>query len=237
MESATPKMPVELLCGLLCDDTIWSPVAERLRESGAGVAIRSFAGFSSITAMAEALLDQAPPSFALAGHSMGARVALEVCRLAPDRVGKLALLNTGIHAVRPQEPESRARLVELARTQGMAAVATEWLPPMMGAGLEHEALMARLRAMVERQTPESFADQIRALLDRPEAEMVLKAVSVPLLLVAATHDRWSPIAQHEAMQALVPSARLAIIEGAGHMAPVEKPDAVADAMQSWLEEA
>jgi pimeloyl-ACP methyl ester carboxylesterase len=228
--------PVELLCGLLCDDTIWAPVAKRLRATGTDVAIQSFAGFTSITAMAQAALDQAPPRFALAGHSMGARVALEICRLAPDRVARLALLNTGIHGMRPSEPESRGRLVDLARKQGMEAVAAEWLPPMMGAGLEDEALMARLRIMVIRQTPESFAGQIRALLDRPEAETVLGDVRVPVLLVAATRDRWSPVAQHEAMLALSPDARLAIVEDAGHMAPVEKPEPVAAELMTWLED-
>ena len=116
----------------------------------------------------------------------------------------------------------------------MDAVAAEWLPPMMGAGLTDDALMARLHAMVMRQTPESFAGQIQAGLDRPDAETVLSDLRVPVLLVAATRDCWSPVAQHEAMLARSPGARLTIIDDAGHMTPVEKPAPVAAAIQSWL---
>jgi pimeloyl-ACP methyl ester carboxylesterase len=222
-----------LTAGLLCDATIWNPVAERLGDPDP-VTIRSFDGFSSITTMARALLADAPERFALAGHSMGARIALEVVRLAPERVTRLALLNTGVHPTRPDEAEKRGRLVALAREQGMAALADVWLPPMMGSGIDDAALMVELRAMVERQTPESFAGQIAALLDRPDAESVLASVAVPTLLIAATADQWSPIAQHEAMRALLPSAQLVVVQGAGHMAPVEAPDAVAIAFEEWL---
>lgn len=225
------ETPLILICGLLCDRLIWDGVRAGLgRES----TVHSFAGFDSLTAMATRLLDQAPSRFVLAGHSMGARVALEAWRLAPERVAGLALLNTGVHPVQAHEPAARGRLVELARQDGMRALADAWLPPMMGIEPPEEALMASLRAMVERQTPESFAGQIKALLDRPEAERILASVTVPTLLVAATRDRWSPVAQHQAMQALLPAATLVVIDGAGHMAPAEAPGAVATALREWI---
>src|SRR6202022_3686444 len=87
--------------------------------------------FSSIEAMAEHVIASVSGPFALAGHSMGGRVALGILRRTPARVTGLALLNTGIHAPAPHEPQSRGRLVALGREQGMAAVAREWLPPMM----------------------------------------------------------------------------------------------------------
>ena len=124
---------------------------------------------------------------------------------------------------------SRRRVAALSNWRADA-----WLPPMMGIEPPEEALMASLRAMVERQTPESFAGQIKALLDRPEAERILASVTVPTLLVAATRDRWSPVAQHQAMQALLPAATLVVIDGAGHMAPAEAPGAVATALREWI---
>src|SRR5260370_22728235 len=114
--------PVFLLCGLLCDETIWADIPSRL-ASIANARVMSFAEFSSIAGMAGQVLAAAPPRFALAGHSMGGRVALEVWRRAPERGTALALLNTGVHPPRESEFDSRRLLVRLARKHGMAALA------------------------------------------------------------------------------------------------------------------
>ena len=223
-----------LAAGLLCDADVWRPVADLL-EDVAEARIVDFIGCRSIGEMADRLLRATPGRFALAGHSMGARVALEAFARAPDRIDRLALLNTGIHPLRTGEPEARATLVDIARTKGMTAVAAEWLPPMMGKlGHENAALMRSLTEMVERSTPDTFAGQIHALVDRPDAEAALTRVAVPTLLLSATEDRWSPPEQHEAMLTLAPHAKLVIVQNAGHMAPVEQPEAVAAALRAWL---
>lgn len=223
-----------LLSGLLCDETVWDGVVQRLDDT-ATVQPFAFPDFHSIVAMAEYVLRTAPAQFALAGHSMGGRVALELVRQAPHRVTGLALLNTGVHPLREGEAESRGRLVRLAFEQGMTALAAEWLPPMLGAQPARRAqVMPGLVAMVERQTPASFAAQITALLDRPDAESVLPLVRVPSLLAGGTADNWSPLAQHEAMRRQLARATLVAIEDAGHMAPVEQPEAVARALAAWL---
>jgi len=226
--------PVFLLCGLLCDETIWADIPSRL-ASIAHARIMSFAGFTSITGMADQVLAAAPPRFAVAGHSMGGRVALEVWRQAPERVTALALLNTGVHPPRESEFESRALLVRLARRHGMAALADEWLPPMMGASSDRVAqVMPALKAMVQRSTVESFAGQINALLQRPDARPVLPSITVPTLLLSGTNDTWSSLSQHADMQRSVPRSTLVEIAGAGHMSPIERPDAVARALKGWL---
>ncbi len=224
-----------LLSGLLCDETIWDAICERLKPRIRVCAI-AFPDFDSITAMAEHVLDRAPASFALAGHSMGGRVALEVIRIAPGRIEALALFNTGIHARRDHEPESRGRLVQLARDAGMSAVAREWLPPMMGASAARQAeVLPALVRMVERATPDSFAAQTRALLNRPDAAAVLPLVRVPTLLASGTADTWSPLAQHADMQRRLAQATLVPVQEAGHMAPVEQPQVLAAALTHWLE--
>ena len=226
--------PLFLLCGLLCDETIWADIPSRL-ASVANAHVMSFAGFSSITGMADKVLAAAPPRFALAGHSMGGRVALEVWRKAPERVTALALLNTGVHPTRESEYDSRGLLVRLARRQGMAALADEWLPPMMGAPPDRVAqVMPPLKAMVQRFTAESFAGQINALLQRPDARPVLPSITVPTLLLSGTNDTWSSLSQHADMQRIVSRSTLVEIAGAGHMSPVERPDAVARALKGWL---
>ncbi len=227
------KQPLLLLSGLLCDATVWSDIPERLADV-ADVRVLSFRGFNSIPAMAEHVLASGPERFALAGHSMGGRVALEVMRTAPQRVCGLALLNTGVHAVRDGEAQSRSHLLRLAHEQGMSALAAEWLPPMMAAGLRRAELMPRLRAMVERSTPDSYAGQITALLNRPEAMAVLPTIGVPTLLLSGSEDTWSPVSQHETMRRRIPHATLFEVHGVGHMAPFERPDAVAVALREWL---
>jgi pimeloyl-ACP methyl ester carboxylesterase len=226
--------PLFLLCGLLCDETIWADIPSRLALV-ANAHVMSFAGFSSIAGMAERVLAAAPPRFALAGHSMGGRVALEVWRQAPERVTGLALLNTGVHPTRESEYDSRGLLVRLARRQGMAALADEWLPPMMGAPPDRVLqVMPALKAMVQRFTAESFAGQINALLQRPDARQVLPSITVPTLLLSGTNDTWSSLSQHADMQRSVPGSTLVEIAGAGHMSPIERPDAVARALKGWL---
>ncbi|MHB8476209.1 MAG: alpha/beta fold hydrolase [Steroidobacteraceae bacterium] len=227
------KQRLLLLSGLLCDETIWADIPERLGDV-ADVRVVAFGGFSSIAAMAQHVLTEACDEFTAAGHSMGGRVALEVLRAAPHRVRGLALLNTGIHSVREGELQSRSRLLRLAYERGMAALAAEWLPPLMAGGARTAELMPRLVAMVERSTPESYAAQINALLNRPEALPVLPTIAVPTLLLSGSEDAWSPISQHETMRRRIPHATLFEVLGAGHMAPIERPDAVAVALREWL---
>ncbi len=226
--------PLLLLCGLLCDETIWADVPARLGDV-AQVRVISFEGLSSIGAMADRVLWKAPPRFAMAGHSMGGRVALEVWKRAKERITRLGLLNTGVHPARDGEHESRGLLVRLARAYGMEALASEWLPPMMGAPPTRVAeVMPALVAMVKRSTTESFAGQVAALLQRPDARPILPSIDVPTLLLSGTNDTWSSWSQHADMQRIVSHATLVEVAGAGHMAPIERPDSVARALRAWL---
>ena len=228
------KQSVALLSGLLCDETFWSDIPQRL----AGIAesqVVSFRGFSSIPAMAQHVLDIAPPRFAVAGHSMGGRVALEIMRAAPGRITGLALLNTGVQAVRDGEPQSRSHLLRVAYEHGMAALAAEWLPPMMGSDAARAAeLMPRLRTMIERFTADAYAGQVSAMLNRPEVLSVLSTIAVPTLLLSGSDDAWSPVSQQESIRRRIPHATLFEIPGAGHMAPLERPGAVVIALREWL---
>jgi pimeloyl-ACP methyl ester carboxylesterase len=232
-------MHLLLLPGLLCDDAAWAPVVARLRGI-ADCRIAAYGDTDRLAAMAQRALAGAPARFAIAGHSMGARVAMEVYRLAPERVSGLALLDTGCQALPAgaageQERARRLALVDLARVEGMRAMGREWMRPMVHpARLADAALVEAILAMVERRTPEQFAAQIRALLERRDLTELLRSVHVPTLIACGRDDAWSPVAQHEAMAALVPHSRLAIFDDCGHMAPMERPHAVASALAEWL---
>ena len=224
-------MTTLLIPGLLCDAHVWRPALARLP----GAVVADLSTQDNLTAMARDLLAAHPGPLRLAGHSMGARVALEMARLAPERVERLALLDTGIHPLRDGETAKRDEIVTFAYDHGMAALAARWLPPMVWAGNQaDQALMDGLTAMVLRRDADLHARQIKALVDRPDAAAYLPSIACPVLLVVGREDQWSPVAQHEEMLALLPDARLEIIEQAGHFAPIERPDQVADLLKAFL---
>jgi pimeloyl-ACP methyl ester carboxylesterase len=228
------RQSVFLLSGLLCDARVWRDVAELIAHEH-DVRSLSFEGLTSIGAMADRVIHATTKPSVIIGHSMGGRVALEVFRRAPERVHALGLLNTGVHPRADGEIASRGRLVNVGRESGMTAVAQEWLPPMLGASPERiAALWPELLAMVEQQPVESFAGQIQALLDRPEAQSVLASIDRPVFVSSATNDRWSPIDQHEAMCAQLAHPTFFKVENAGHMAPLEAPHPVGEALRLWL---
>lgn len=233
--------PLVLVPGLMCDRAVWQPLMPAL-QAVSHCQVPDPGALDSLPQMAAAVLDAAPARFALAGHSMGARVALEVVRQAPQRVSRLALLDTGYLARAPgaagdEEARKRQALLDVARAQGVAAMARVWVQGMVHrARLNDTVLIDSIVAMFARRSADTFAGQIRALLQRPDASSVLRALQMPTLVLCGRQDSWAPVAQHEAMHALIPVARLAIVEDAGHMAPMEQPAAVASAMLRWLQE-
>lgn len=227
-------MKVVLIPGLICDATVWQPVIAELARHRVDVA--DVTRHDSIAGMAAALLDDHPGPLVVAGHSMGGRVAMEMARLAPERIAALALLNTGIHPRREGEAEKRQAMIDLAWSRGMEALAQAWLPGMMAAGRTPDpAVTGALTRMVCQMTPEIHERQMRALLSRPDAGSSIGAYGGPMLLMTGRQDQWSPVSQHEDIARLCPQARLAIIEDAGHFAPVEQPQAVARLLADWVD--
>jgi pimeloyl-ACP methyl ester carboxylesterase len=223
-----------LLCGLLCDDVVWEAQARALR-SRYDVRIVSFLQQDSITAMVGHVLSDAPDSFALAGHSMGGRVALEVYREAPGRIERLALLDTGYEGVVAGEAEKRALLVNQALADGIGSIARAWGLPMLAPSHREDALLVpAIIDMVGRMSGQLYAAQTRALLGRPDATSVLESIKCPTMILCGREDGWSPPARHEQMAALVPHSVLRLIDDCGHMAMMEQPDVVLSLMEEWL---
>jgi len=234
-QSAQRAAPLLLLPGLLCDETIWAPQLRALAEYSPR-AVPGFSGARSIRAMAERSLALAPPVFSLVGHSMGARVALEVAALAPDRVERLALLDTGVHPPTPAEAAKRHALLDVARRDGIAAMVDLWLPPMVHpARRGDESFMAPLRSMAAAGGPGRYEDQVTALLDRPDPRPFLPQIDCPVLVGAGREDEWSPAEQNRAIAAAIPGAEFVVFDRCGHMAPVEAPDQVNAALRRWLQ--
>ncbi len=171
---------------------------------------------------------------------MGARVALVVYRQAPERVSRMALLDSGHLALAAgqageQEKAKRHELLHIAHTQGVRSMARVWVQGMVHPQrLSDAVLIESILQMFERKSPDIFAAQIQALLHRPDASPVLQSLTIPTWIACGDQDLWAPVAQHQAMQALVPHAVLEIVPDAGHMAPMERPQAMAEVLLRWL---
>lgn len=228
------KPTLVLIPGLLCDSLVWKHQLAAFADSHE-LLVPELSDYTSLEAMAAAVLAAAPARFALAGHSLGGRIALEVVRQAASRVTHLALLDTGVGPTSPHEQASRLELVVLGETAGLPAVAARWLPPMLHPARRQEpAFMAPLEAMVAGRSAASFRRQQEALLARPDARPVLGMVHCPTLVLTGREDEWSPPAQHEAIAAAIPGSQLVIVPNAGHFAPLEQPSAVTEALQGLL---
>jgi len=226
-----------LLPGLVCDAAVWAPQVAALP---AQCVVPAWGLRDSLTAMAQQVLSEAPTErFCLAGHSMGGRVALEVMRLAPQRVERLALLDTGTQPLAAGEAGAKERagrmaLLQIAQEQGMRAMGRQWARPMVHPSQLDTPLFEAILDMIERSSPEQFAAQINALLRRPDAAALLPGIQCPTLVLCGREDGWSTPAQHQAMHAAIPNSTLSIMEHCGHMCTIEQPRAVTEALAVWL---
>jgi len=221
-----------LLPGLACDARIYAPQLAAFPDSRA---IDGYDTADTLADMARVALEQAPEAFDLFGHSMGGRVALEVFRLAPRRVRRLALVSTGVHSLREGEPAKRQALQTIGWNHGFEKLIDEWLPPMVAeANRAKPDIYEPLRQMNLDAGQAVFDAQIHALVNRPEVESLLPQIACPTLVMTGENDTWSSPAQHEAIAVAIPNSELVIVPGAGHMIQLEAPEAVNAAIARWL---
>lgn len=225
------------LPGLICDARMFAP---QLAAFAGSRAVDGYGMADSLPQMARVALALADKEgaerFDLFGHSMGGRVALEVFRLAPGRVRRLALVSTGVHSLGADEPQKRHALRAVGHEQGYEALVDTWLPPMVAdTNRAKPELYQPMRQMSLDAGQGVFDAQIEALLGRPEQESLLARITCPTLVMTGELDTWSPPWRHEAIADRIADSTLVIVEGAGHMLPLEAPEAVNQAIASWLE--
>jgi pimeloyl-ACP methyl ester carboxylesterase len=228
-----------LLPGMLSDATFWGAQIEALAGART-VHVPHYGLADSIAAMADAVLKTAPTVFDLAGHSMGGRVAQEICRRVPARVRRLALFATDFRApadeqARRAEAAQRDVLLAKVRRVGIASWAEEWSRAMVAAERQADRpLLSAISAMIARHSFEQIAAHTLAGLSRPDFSQVLPDISCPTLVCAGAEDRLRTADAHRSMAALIPGAQLIVLERCGHMLAMEKPNDVTAAMRGWL---
>jgi pimeloyl-ACP methyl ester carboxylesterase len=227
--------PLVLLPGLLCDQLLFAPQLPAL-ASLRQVLIPDLTQDDSIEDMARRVLDTAPDRFALAGLSMGGYVALEIMRLAPERVSRLALLDTRARSDTPEETARRRGLLELSAKGEFRGVTPRLLPLLIHPDrLADDALTGVVMAMADAVGREGFFRQQQALIAREDRRDLLGTIAVPTLVLCGREDALTPLAMHLELAAAIREATLVVIPNCGHLAPLERPQAVTRQLLGWLE--
>jgi len=226
------RQPLVLVPGLSCDAALWDAQVRGLADV-AEIAVADTLSDASIAAMATRLLDRAPGRFALAGLSMGGYVAMEVVRRAPGRVTRLALLDTNARADNKEQAALRRAAIRTARERGFESVLRGSLAQLVHPQAD-PAISEAVVAMALRVGLETFENQQAAIIGRIDALPGLGAVTVPALVLVGAQDRLTPPYHAEEMAAAIPGAVLCKVPECGHMATMERPEAVNAALREWL---
>ncbi len=228
------KIPVLFLPGLLCDEALWAHQTKHLSDI-AESSVADLTQDKSMRAVAERVLRTAPPQFALAGLSMGGYVAFEIMRQAPQRVLKLALLDTQARPDTPEAKQQRQGLISLAQQGEFKGVTARLLPRLIhNSRLSDDALTGTIMKMAENVGREAFAYQQTAIMNRVDSRPDLSAIKCPTLVLCGREDALTPLALHQEMVQAIPGAMLSIIEDCGHLTALERPQAVTSLLRHWL---
>jgi pimeloyl-ACP methyl ester carboxylesterase len=223
-----------LLPGQLCDGALWQFQTPRLSPT-ADIRIADLTLDDSIGAMADRVLGSAPPRFALAGLSLGGYVAFEILRRAPDRVTRLALMNTSARADTEGRALSRESSIRAARIGSFKGVTPRFLPTILHPTHASDPEIAEIvLAMTERVGRVAFERQQLAAIGRPDSLSLLPSIACPTLVISGLQDRVTPPPLQVEIAAGIPGARLESLDVCGHLAPLEQPDAVNRLMRDWL---
>lgn len=231
----TEKTPLILVPGLLCTDLLWRAQLDGLADLARMTVTTAQREHDELGAIADAILAAAPPRFALAGLSFGGYVCFEIMRRAPERVERLALLDTSARADAEEQKARRRALIELAQTGRFLGVTDRLLPMLIAAArLDDAALVADVKRMAQDVGRDAFLKQQKAIIGRPDSLPDLARIACPTLVLCGREDQLTPLARHEEIAAGIAGSKLVVIEGCGHLSTMEKPAEVNAALRAWL---
>jgi pimeloyl-ACP methyl ester carboxylesterase len=227
------RVPLVFLPGLLCDAALWHAQAEAL-AGVADVAIADLTRDSTLSAMAARVLAEAPPRFALAGLSMGGYVAFEIMRQAPERVIRLALIDTMASLDAPERTRQRVGMKALAEQGRFLGISPQLLPNLIHPSRIGTPVADEVIAMGKRVGRDAFLRQQQAIIDRPDSVPTLATINVPTLIIVGENDKLTPVTEARKMHAGIQGARLEILPECGHLPPLELPERTTALLRAWL---
>jgi pimeloyl-ACP methyl ester carboxylesterase len=225
--------PLIFLPGLLCDERLWRDQARDLADIAAPI-LPDLTLDDSVAGMARRVLDAAPERFALAALSMGGYVAFEILRQQPQRVTRLALLDTSASPDTPERSSQRLAGIESMKYGRFFGVTARMLPQLVHERHVQGPVGEEVRAMAKRVGGDAFLRQQRAILDRPDSRPLLPSIRIPTLIAVGDSDVLTPPADAEAMHAGIPGSSLHIFPACGHLPPMEAPEETSAVLRRWL---
>lgn len=230
------KKPLLLLPGMMCDKRMWQHQIQGLAGICDPIQVGDISGAQSIRMIATEVLQAAPPTFALAGLSMGGIVALELWRQAPARITHLALLDTNVRAEPTERQQLRQNQIDQACGGELHELMTEELKPNYLAKVNKRnlGLLDTILKMAMALGVQVFEKQSLALRDRPDSCATLATIDCPSLVLCGEEDQLCPVEHHQFMAAEIPRSELVILDQCGHLSTMEQPKLVTDAMRVWL---
>jgi len=220
--------------GLLCTGALWGPQVEALADI-AEMTVADHKRHDSMEGIAGAILAAAPERFALAGLSMGGYISYEIIRQAPDRVTRLALVDTGSRADAPERREQRLKLMALAEREGAGAAQDVLMSALLHKSrLVEQPLTDLVRQMAVDTGVAAFKRQQAALMARPDNRPFLASIRCPTLVLVGREDALTPVELSQEIAAGIARARLEIVPECGHLSTLERPETVNDALRGWL---
>jgi pimeloyl-ACP methyl ester carboxylesterase len=226
--------PLVLLPGMMCDARLFGPQIAELSSEFA-VMIAPVTGGERVEEVASGLLPLLPAKFALAGLSYGGIVAMEILRRAPERVTRIALLDTNPLAETPQSSAAYEPLIVSAKAGQLEKVIETFMQPdYLAPGPQRAEILGMVKEMGLYLGADVFIRQVRALQRRRDQQSTLRKCKVPALVMCGEHDRLTPVKRHSFMAELIPYAELKVIEGAGHLPTLEQPATTTAALRDWM---
>jgi pimeloyl-ACP methyl ester carboxylesterase len=229
------RQPLILIPGVLCDEDLWRGQLPALTPLAEVTITMEHTRHATLAAIAGAILAAAPPRFALAGLSMGGILALEVMRQAPDRVTRLALLDTSARANTDDEiavRRARIAMVQAGHIDIVLGLQLSRFMPMNRLG--DAALVDRVLKMLRRVGAATYLRQETAVIGRIDSRPSLAAIRCPALVLCGRYDSATPLPLSEEIASGIAGARLEVIEDCGHLSTMERPDDVNRALTRWL---
>lgn len=225
--------PLIFLPGLLCDDRLWRDQTAALADI-ADPLIAGLTADDTIEAMAARILRTAPKRFALAALSMGGYVAFEIMRQAPERVTRLALIDTSAAPDSPKRAAARRMALASVKAGRFLGVTNRLLPQLIHERNLKTDIGREVQAMAQRVGVEAYARQQSAILNRPDFRSVLQVIAVPTLIGVGDSDVLTPPSEAELMHAAIAGARLHVFQECGHLPPMEAHRETSEVLRAWL---